>query len=126
MIKQGIDIVEINRIKTLYDKYGNVFLNKVFTKNEQQTFIAKNQDIAFLAKRFAVKEAFAKALGVGFNDGIRLLDIQTLNDSKGCPFVSYSAKIEQILTKEFGKFSVSVSLSDEKKYAIASVIILKL
>ncbi len=126
MIKQGIDIVEINRIERLYNKYGDIFLNKVFTKDERKAFAKKNQNIAFLAKRFAVKEAFAKALGIGFKDGIRLLDIQTLNDSKGCPIVSYSSKIEQILQKEFEKFSVSVSLSDERQYAIASVIILKL
>ncbi len=124
IIDQGIDIVNTKRVERLYLKYGNTFLNKVFSKQEIELFTQRNKDINFLAKRFAAKEAFAKAIGFGFGKNLKLLDISTINNKNGLPCMVFSVNLKQKLKQIYGNnYVVKVSLSDEEKYAIASVII---
>jgi len=118
----GTDIVDIARIKkSLKNKY---FLNKLFGKQE----IAKcskllNTNNCF-AKRFAAKEAFSKALGTGICKGINFKEIIVMNNKNGKPFIKLQGKTKQIVNKKIKKKAIiSLSLSDEKKYAVAFVII---
>ena len=119
----GTDIVSIDRIKkSLKNK---LFLKRVF--NEREILKCKKINNCFncFAKRFAAKEAFSKALGTGISNGINFNEIIVLNKKSGKPYISLIGKTKKILIKKFkGKRSkVSLSLSDENKYAVAFVTI---
>lgn len=115
----GIDIVKIERVKSLYDKNT---AEKFFTKNEIAYCEAQGLGLArSLAARFAAKEAFVKALGTGFVN-INPIDIEVLNNEKGQPFINASSKIEKKL-KEVGARKIHLSLSHEKEFALANVIL---
>lgn len=119
----GTDIVKISRIKIAYDKYPNVFPSKILAQEELKVFNQlelQQKRIAYLAKRFAAKEAFVKALGSGFRNGITLPDIMITNDSSGKPEVNLSDKICKFLPENYEVF---LSIADEMDSAIAFVII---
>ena len=84
-----------------------------------------NRSINCLAKRFAAKEAFSKALGTGISKGINFNEIVILNKKSGKPYINITGQTKKILYKKFKwkKSKVSLSLSDEKKYAVAFVTI---
>ncbi|MGL9732850.1 MAG: holo-[acyl-carrier-protein] synthase [Wolbachia sp.] len=116
----GIDIVNIPRILKILQKYGEKFHNKIYTEREIE--ISKkynNQEIQakYLAKRFAAKEAFVKALGSGFSHGITMKDIEIYNDIKGKPHLDIN--IDSI-SKDY---IIHLSLSDDGDYATAFVVI---
>ena len=119
----GTDIVSIDRIKkSLKNKK---FIKRVFNDKEiLKCKKIKNFNNCF-AKRFAAKEAFSKALGTGISSGIKFNEIIVLNKKSGKPFINLVGATKQILKKKFkGKKSkISLSLSDEKKYAVAFVAI---
>ena len=119
----GTDIVDINRIQKLISK--NIkFRNKIFSKKEIKYCESKTNKVASYSKRFAAKEAFAKALGVGISKGISFNEIVVNNNKYGAPFIELSGKtktIVQTLIKKKNK--IYLSLSDEKKYALAMVVI---
>ena len=122
----GIDIIDVSRIETIFNKYGKKFISKCFSDHECNLFFSEVNvnKINFLAKRFAAKEACAKALGTGFSKGIFMKDIQVENDINGKPklkLLNYAKKYLNKMTKK--KYNIQISLSDEKKYAIANVII---
>ena len=119
----GTDIISIDRIK-------NSLKNKNFIKrvyNEKEIFKCKklSTSINCFAKRFAAKEAFSKALGTGISNGINFNEIVVLNKKSGRPYINITGHTKKILLKKFkGKKSkISLSLSDEKKYAVAFVTI---
>jgi|MGYP003978983035 holo-[acyl-carrier protein] synthase len=118
----GTDIVSVDRIRILQKKKN--FLKKLFCKDE----ILKcdkliNSDNCY-AKRFAAKEAFAKALGTGISNGINFNEIIVMNKKNGKPFIKLKGKTMKIIKKKFKKIlKIDLSLSDEKKYAIAFVTI---
>lgn len=119
----GTDIVAISRIEHSLDKYGDKFAEKILAKSELEQFQKKNSLLAksaFLAKRFAAKEATAKALGTGFRDGLCLTHIVVTNNSYGRPELEFYGRAAE-LKKELGISYSHLSLSDEKKYAIAFV-----
>ena len=121
----GIDIVEINRIKKIL-KRNRSFIDRIYTKHER-SLCHGNKKVFCYAKKYAAKEAFVKALGTGFRYGINFKDIEIKNDKLGKPFV----KLNKILNLKIKKkckiknFNIFLSLSDENKYAIASVVITK-
>jgi holo-[acyl-carrier protein] synthase len=122
MIYCGTDIIEIKRIEKSIEKYEN-FIKKVFTKKEiEYCESKKNQKYQHYAARFAAKEAFSKALGTGLS-GFTLKDIYIVNDDKGKPTLIAENKAAEIVKEKFGECSIHVSLSHEKEYAIAFVII---
>ena len=125
IIGNGVDIVENKRIKNSLKIKG--FINRVFTENEINKSKKFNNKINYFAKRFAAKEAFVKALGVGFRNNINFNDIDITNDKKGKPLISISNNIKIYLKKKFklNKYKIFLSLSDEKKHSIAYVIINK-
>ena len=125
IIGNGVDIVNNLRIKNSIK--NKKFLNRVFTLNEINNSKKLNNKISYFAKRFAAKEAFAKALGEGFRNNINFNDIEVTNDDKGKPIINISSNVKKFLKKKFklNKYKIFLSLSDEKKYSIAYVIINK-
>ena len=123
----GIDIVENYRLKKILLKKKPNFKKKIFTINEVAYCEKKSSSINCYSKRFAAKEAFVKALGTGFRKNINFKDIEVINNTYGKPYISINKKIANKIKTLFKvkKFNVSLSISDEKKYSIASVIISK-
>ena len=131
----GIDLISNDRIKKIIKKFDQNFKEKIFSKNELNDFENryKNQDkltqnaINFFAKRFASKEAFSKALGIGIGRGIDFNDIEISNDKLGKPFIKIlnnkEAKIKEILNCK--EFIIHLTISDEKSISGAVVIIEK-
>ena len=121
----GVDIVENSRItKSLKN---NLFIKRIFSNSE--ILIAKKikNKKNFYTKRFAAKEAFAKSVGTGFRNNLNFRDISIVNDKMGKPSFVISEKIKKIVKKEFkvSSFNFFLSISDEKKYSIAYVILQK-
>ena len=125
IISNGIDIVDIRRIKKVIDKYNLRFKNKCFHKNEIQKSESRLKSSESYAKRYAAKEACAKALGTGLARGVYWKDIEVKNDKLGKPKIKLHNKALKILNSFVNEnnFSIEVSLSDEKNYAIANVVI---
>tara|TARA_Y100001958_G_C21139849_1_gene478845 strand:- start:228 stop:611 length:384 start_codon:yes stop_codon:yes gene_type:complete len=119
----GTDIISTNRLKnSLKNKR---FLKRVFNEKEILKCKKLNKNINCLAKRFAAKEAFSKALGTGISKGINFNEIVVLNKKTGKPYINIIGQTKKVLDKKFKgkKTKVSLSLSDEKKYAVAFVTI---
>ena len=126
IIGNGVDIIKNSRIKKLIK--NPKFISRIFSKDEiNQSRKIKNKT-NFFAKRFAAKEAFVKSIGVGFRKGINFNDIYVKNNKLGKPILSFNNNVKKILIQKFrsNRFSVYVSLSDEKHYSIAYVIINRL
>ena len=123
----GIDIVENYRIKKILLKKKSNFKKKIFTINEIAYCEKKTISISCYSKRFAAKEAFVKALGIGFRKNINFKDIEIINNTYGKPYIFINKKITNKIKTLFKvkKFNILLSISDEKKYSIASVIISK-
>jgi len=121
----GVDIIENSRIKKSI--FNKKFLLRVFSDAE----ILKSKKIinkaCFFSKRFAAKEAFSKALGTGFREGLNFNDISVVNDRYGKPSFKMNNKIKNIINKRFKtkKVNVFLSISDEKKHSIAFVVLSK-
>ena len=119
----GTDIVSVDRIKKSLKSKN--FIKRVF--NEKEIFKCKqlSNSINCFAKRFAAKEAFSKALGTGISNGINFNEIVILNKKSGKPYINIIGQTKKVLDKKFKrkKTKISLSLSDEKKYAVAFVTI---
>jgi holo-[acyl-carrier protein] synthase len=117
----GTDIVCIQRMTDNLDRYGERFAARILTEAEMAVFQTSAQRPQFLAKRFAAKEAAAKALGTGFRNGLSLRDIGVQNDVLGKPVLAFSERAQQTLQNQ-GIGAAHLSLSDESEYAIAYVV----
>ena len=119
----GIDIVDNKRIKSSIK--NNKFINRTFGKKEIFSSKKTNNKTNYLSKRFAAKEALAKALGTGFRGGLNFKDIQILNDKRGKPYYFMSEKLKNLIKKKkkIKDFNLFLSISDEKEYSIAFTII---
>ena len=121
----GIDIIDIKRIRRVIRKYGNRFKKRCFSDNEIERSDKRLNSTESYAKRYAAKEACAKALGTGLARGVFWKDIEVVNNQYGKPFIKLHGKAKDIF-RNMDKASdtkIEVSLSDEKKYAIANVTI---
>ena len=123
----GIDICNSERIQKTYDHFGLRFIHRCFGLNElkELNLIENNKSrlIASLAKRFAAKEAFVKALGSGFRQGIMWTDIEVIHHANGQPELKVSGHSAEILRQLAPHYQLWVSLSDDKSLAQAVVII---
>ena len=121
----GVDIVENSRIRKSIN--NKKFLLRIFTKNEIAQSIKTNSKVAFFSKRFAAKEAFSKALGLGFRKTLNFKDISIINNKYGKPSIKIKDKLQNIIKKQFktNKVNILLSISDENKYSIAFVILEK-
>ena len=89
----GVDVVEIDRVRGVVDRWGDHFLRKVFTDGELAYARSKKDGVQHLAARFAVKEAVGKALSTGWQGGFRWRDIEVGNASNGRPMVTLAAPV---------------------------------
>ena len=121
----GTDIVNIKRMKSTLSKRGIKFKKRIFSNNEIAYCHKKKNSEAFFAKRFAAKEAFTKALGTGIRKQINLKDIEVSNDKLGKPSIFLKGYVDRYLKKKIKKkkYNIYLSLSDDKPWAQATVII---
>ena len=121
----GTDIVNIKRMEKSLKRCGNRFKNNIFSKNEI-SYCEKNKNPGpFYAKRFAAKEALSKALGTGIRKGVNLKNIEISNNVNGKPSITLRGKVADLLKKQVKrkKYNIYLSLSDDKPWAQATVII---
>ncbi len=123
LIGIGTDIIQIDRIHKSIKRYGFSFAERILHPNELKIFVKHEKNIAYLAKRFAAKEALAKALGTGIAQGVSFVDIETQNNPQGKPELLLHGKTQK-KAEELGVKQAHLSLSDEKDYAVAYVIVL--
>ena len=121
----GVDIVDNLRINKSLKK--NLFVNRVFSNTEISLAKKIKDKESYYSKRFAAKEAFDKSIGTGFRCNLSMKDISIINDKLGKPSFLITEKIKKIVKKQFkiSSFDFFLSISDEKKYSIAYVIIQK-
>lgn len=118
----GTDIVDIMRIKAVVKRSGDRLAQRVLCAAEWALYQQHQQPVLFLGKRFAVKEAAAKAFGTGIRNGLAFNQFEVFNDGLGKPNIrlhNHAAKRAQ----EIGVTAIHVSLADERRYACAIVII---
>jgi len=116
----GTDIVRVERMAANLQRFGERFAHRILTDNEQQDFAKSNRQAHFLAKRFAAKEAAAKALGLGISQGLSFHQIGIGHDERGKPCLEYSGQAASYC-REQGISASHISLADEQDYAIAFV-----
>ena len=121
----GVDIVENFRIGKLLK--NKLFIKRIFSNSEILIANKIEDKKSYYSKRFAAKEAFAKSIGTGFRDNFNFKDISIINDKLGKPSFKINEKIKKIIKKQFKttSFNFFLSISDEKKYSIAYVILQK-
>ena len=119
----GVDIIQNKRIKASIRNHK--FKDRIFSSKELKLSSYSKNKIGFFSKRFAAKEAFAKALGTGFRNKLNFKDIEIMNDKLGKPYYAKTKKITKIIRKEFRvkNFNCFLSISDEKEYSTAFAII---
>ncbi|MGE4569800.1 MAG: holo-ACP synthase [Gammaproteobacteria bacterium] len=118
----GTDIVDIKRIAHILKKNREGFVKRVLTEHEQLLFANKADSPAFFAKRFAAKEAFAKALGTGIGRVVGFQDLTVRNNDKGKPHFIPSEKLRLYLVNNNIK-QAHLSISDESQNAVAFVVL---
>ena len=121
----GTDIVNIKRMDKSLKLYGNKFKKKIFSKNEINYCEKRKNSASYYSKRFAAKEALTKALGTGIRKGINLRNIEIFNDNYGKPFIRLKGGIANYIKKKIKnkKYHIYLSLSDDKPWAQATVVI---
>ncbi len=120
IIGLGTDITELARIKSSYDRFGKRLLQKILTKEEQQYL--PESPIAYIAGRFAAKEATVKALGTGFSDGIGLLDVEVMRGPAGQPLLRLHGSVRQ-RAEALGMRAAHISISHDRNAAVAVVVL---
>ena len=121
IIGVGTDIIEVNRIQKLLDKQKR-FKERIFTRGEIDYCELKTNSAQNYAARFALKEAFLKAIGTGWREGVSFKEIEIKNNKKGKPELILSGKAKTI-TEQLGVTNIQVSLSHLKDLAIGFVIL---
>lgn len=117
----GTDLVELSRVEETLKRYGDRFIDRVLTVEEKQDFNKTKQSVAFLAKRWAAKEAAAKALGTGIGASAGFLDFYIDHDELGAPKLVLSGKAAETASAK-GIELTHISLSDEQHHALAFVV----
>ena len=119
----GVDILEKERVFTIHKKYGKRFQERVLGDSEIKAIEGKslNNQIRFISNNFACKEAVAKALGLGFTEGISLKEIEILRKHSGQPFITLNGNTDKV-AKNIGIKKFHVSISDTKKLSMAFVV----
>jgi holo-[acyl-carrier protein] synthase len=118
----GIDLVTIARIEQAVERWGQRFLKRIYTAAEIERCLQRARPAQCLALRFAAKEAFAKALGLGMREGLRWRDVEVFNDDLGKPGLLLHNQAKQLLEATEAK-KTWLSLSDERDSAIAVVVL---
>ena len=117
----GLDSIELNRIERIYNEYGERFLNRIYSSEEQDYALRYKDPVPRLAARFAAKEACMKALGTGWSNGVRWRDIVVTNSRSGKPemrLFGKAAHFSQMLAVEH----IHMSITHSKEHATVVVI----
>jgi holo-[acyl-carrier protein] synthase len=118
----GTDLCEVGRIEKALERFGERFAARVLVAKELEVFRRRRKRAAYLAKRFAAKEAFSKALGTGIHFPVNWHNVWVVNDRSGKPVLEFSRPLAALL-KRRGIDKVHVSLTDEIGMACAFVIV---
>ncbi|MEH6530359.1 holo-ACP synthase [Photobacterium frigidiphilum] len=122
IIGLGTDIADIERVEKVFARSGDAFAERILAPSELVIYHSLKLKARYLAKRFAVKEAASKALGTGIACGVSFQDFTVSNDERGKPLLSLSGKAAE-LAESMGVKHVHLTLADEKRYAVATVIL---
>jgi holo-[acyl-carrier protein] synthase len=121
----GVDLVKVARIAAALERYGDRFVQRIFTPQEIDHCQGKARTASMLAMRFAAKEAFSKALGVGLRrDGIRWREVEVVPNSRGKPELVITGRAAE-LCAEAGIINMHLTLTDENDQALAVVVLEK-
>jgi holo-[acyl-carrier protein] synthase len=118
----GVDIVKVDRIEQAVERWGDRFLKRIFTAAEIERCQQRARPAQCLALRFAAKEAFAKALGLGMRKGLRWRDIEVVHDHLGKPDLLLHNQAQRLL-EAVEASRTWLSLSDERESALAVVVL---
>ena len=118
----GVDIVKVDRIEKAVERWGYRFLKRIFTAAEIERCQKRARPAQCLALRFAAKEAFAKALGLGMRKGLRWRDIEVVHDNFGKPDLLLHNQAQRLL-ESVEASRTWLSLSDERESALAVVVL---
>lgn len=124
----GTDILKISRVEEALARHGDRFASKILGEEEMQKYLRRKEKVPargvrFLATRFAAKEAFSKAIGLGMRMPMTWRAMQTLNAPSGKPVVMVSGELEKFMT--VNGLHAQVSITDEAEYVVAFVIVEK-
>lgn len=122
IVGTGVDLERVDRIRAAVDRHGRRFLERVFTPGEIAYVEARTRRAESYAARFAAKEAAMKALGTGWDHGVRWVDVEIVRQDQGRPVLRFHGKAAEIAA-ELGCRAVHVSLSHTSENAIAQVIL---
>jgi len=117
----GTDIVEIARIARIIDRRGVRFAHRILSVEEIRIFERRADRVAYLAKRFAAKEAASKALGMGIGE-VSWQDFSVINDERGAPVLRLTGRAAELLRARGGRQAL-LSVSDERDFAMAFVVL---
>jgi len=117
----GNDLVQVRRVRKIFKRQGSRFSERILTEFELKSLQKYRYPEKFLAKRYAAKEAAAKALGTGIADGVSFHDFQVDHDEMGAPLLTVTGRAAELAVgKNIKRWHISIT--DEKKYAVAMVI----
>ena len=122
IVGTGIDMAEVPRIAQAIERFGERFLRRIFTEGEMRYCDSKANRVERYAARFAAKEAAMKALGTGWNHGVRWCDCEVVRLPGGRPTISFHGKAAEFAAK-LGARNIALSLSHTAEQAIAQVIL---
>ena len=123
IVGHGIDLVSVSRIRGILSKDSDHFEKRVFSEGERAYCRAKKDPMPHFAARFAAKEAYGKALGLGLGPSGELAEIEVVNDEEGVPSIRLNGTAAEIFQKQCGAARIHLSLSHDGEYAMASVIV---
>ncbi len=115
----GVDIIELDRIARTFERHGARFATRILSPKEREVLSVRRDTSAYLAGRFAAKEAVMKALGEYFESDVRLKDIEIINDKAGRPTVQLPERLQRAL----GERKILLSISHSRQNAVAVAII---
>lgn len=118
----GTDIIEVSRIEQSLARFGDAFARHILHNKEWQAYINSKTRARFLAKRFAAKEAFSKALGTGLRAPATFKNIAITHDDLGKPMLEFATALQKLLDEKAIRFQ-HLTLSDEKALATAFVVL---
>jgi holo-[acyl-carrier protein] synthase len=118
----GVDVVRISRIDSISKRWGKRFLRRVFTNQETEYCLLRKNPSPHLAVRFAAKEAFLKALGTGYSQGVRWKDIEVVPTASGKPDLKLYDHTERLLQQR-GIQRIHLSMSHDGEYGFVQVIL---
>jgi holo-[acyl-carrier protein] synthase len=120
----GTDILRVDRVKSVYDRFGVRFVERLLLPEERQLFTHSKNPVRFLAMRFAAKEAIVKAMGTGFSNGMWIRDSGVMPDKFGRPEIIFSIRGQKKCT-ELGIAGGHLTLTDEAGLVVAVAVLEK-